>query len=406
MISMEFTLNRIGDLCNSSCSGGTPKSTQPAYYEGGTIPWLTTSEVNFNDIYDTDNKITQLGLEKSSAKFIPVNSVIVAMYGVTAGRSAINKIPLTTNQACCNLQINEKKANYRYVYYYLMMQSNQLNKLANGGAQQNLNSIIIKKFKILIPSLENQIKIAKVLNSYDQLIENNNKRIKLLESMAEELYKEWFVKKKENCSVKKLGVLMKDYFNGGWGKDTLESKEKNKGYVIRGTDIPDILNSCYDNIPLRYHSNNDIKNKQLEENDIIMELSNGNINNIGRTLLITTDMLKKYKNLMRASFCKTMRFNSKKDSLSALLLIRYLQDSGKMFFYKNTGTNGINNFNFKRFLRQDIYILDDDIFSKVCNLYELANNYRQRNYNLSLQRDSLLPRLMSGKLSVEGKEVI
>lgn len=269
-----------------------------------------------------------------------------------------------------------------------------------------------RHFKLLrktyIPDLDinHQKQIVTVLNNYDQLIENNSKRIELLESMAEELYKEWFVNTRNTCEIKKLSELMKDYFNGGWGKEKLETKEKNEGYVIRGTDIPDILNSCFDNIPHRYHSDNDIRNKQLEENDIIMELSNGNINNIGRTLLINKELLEKYNNLMCASFCKTMRFNNKKDSLSTLLLIRYLQNSGKMFFYKNTGTNGINNFNFKRFLKQDIYILDDDIFCEVSNLYELADNYRQKNYNLTKQRDSLLPRLMSGKLSVEGKEVI
>ena len=189
---MEYV--KIGDICTKVCSGGTPSSGNPSYYEGGSIPWLNTNEVNFCRIYSTEKKITQLGYENSAAKYIDENSVIVAMYGVTAGKSAIAKKRLTTNQACCNLSIDGKKADYEYVYYYLKLQSETLNKLANGGAQQNLNSKIIKDFKIPLPPLAIQHRIASILSAYDSQIENNQKRIKLLEQMAENLYKEWFVR--------------------------------------------------------------------------------------------------------------------------------------------------------------------------------------------------------------------
>ena len=95
----EWKTYRIGDICKRVCSGGTPKSTEPSYYDGD-IPWLNTKEVNFNRICSTEKHITQSGLENSSAKWIDENSVIVAMYGATAAKVAINAIPLTTNQAC------------------------------------------------------------------------------------------------------------------------------------------------------------------------------------------------------------------------------------------------------------------------------------------------------------------
>lgn len=299
-----------------------------------------------------------------------------------------------------------KTSNMLFSKHFLRFLQPIITNLQRGAAQPHVYAKNVNHLKVEIPAPEIQDKIAKVLENYDQLIENNNKRIQLLEDMAEFLYNEWFIKSNDVCKTTKLADLMKGYFNGGWGKEEQEKNEKNEGYVIRGTDIPDVLNSYYDNVPLRFHSDNDIRNKQLQENDIIMELSNGNINNIGRTLLITKDLLDKYGNLMCASFCKTMRFKNNKDSMSALLLIRYLQNSGKMFFYKNTGTNGINNFNFKRFLKQDIYLLDDNVYLRIKDAYALASKYRQENYNLMKQRDSLLPRLMSGKLSVEGKEVI
>ena len=98
----EWKEYKIGDLCKRVCSGGTPKSTVASYYDGN-IPWLNTKEVSFNGIHHTEKKITQEGLDNSSAKWIEENSVVVAMYGATAGKCAITKIPLTTNQACCNV---------------------------------------------------------------------------------------------------------------------------------------------------------------------------------------------------------------------------------------------------------------------------------------------------------------
>ncbi len=190
---MEWKITNIGSLCNRVCSGGTPKSTNNAYYNGN-IPWLNTKEVNFNRIYDTEKNITQLGLENSSAKWISENSVIVAMYGATAGKVAITKIPITTNQACCNLSINSEIADYNFVYYFLCSKFYELSSLANGGAQQNLNAQIIKDFPIKIPvNLSDQRKIAGILSALDSKIENNNKINANLESQAQALFKSWFV---------------------------------------------------------------------------------------------------------------------------------------------------------------------------------------------------------------------
>ncbi|MDR9443094.1 MAG: restriction endonuclease subunit S, partial [Schleiferiaceae bacterium] len=115
----EWTKSNIGAICKKVTSGGTPKVNVKEYYENGHIPWLNTKEVKFNNIWDTEKKITELALENSAAKMIPENSVIVAMYGATAGKVAVNKLPLSTNQACCNLIIDEALADYRFIYYNL-----------------------------------------------------------------------------------------------------------------------------------------------------------------------------------------------------------------------------------------------------------------------------------------------
>ncbi len=171
---MEYNKIDIQYICSNICSGGTPKSTITEYY-GGNIPWLNTKEINFNRISETEKTITDEGLNNSSAKWIPAKSVIVAMYGATAGKTAITQIPLTTNQACCNLTIDSAKADYRFVYYALYNDYTYLASLANGGAQQNLNAQQIKDFEIPFPSLKEQKYIANILSSLDDKIELNRR---------------------------------------------------------------------------------------------------------------------------------------------------------------------------------------------------------------------------------------
>jgi len=143
---------------------------------------------------DTEVKITEEGLDRSSAKWVQENSVIVAMYGNSAGRAAVNRIPLTTNQACCNLCIDSSKADYRFVYYRLLLDYGVLHQMAKGAAQNNLNAGQIKTYTIRAPFVAEQEHIADVLSAYDDLIENNRRRMTLLENTAREIYREWFIR--------------------------------------------------------------------------------------------------------------------------------------------------------------------------------------------------------------------
>lgn len=156
----------LGEVSKIS-SGGTPKTGISEYYNGN-IPWLRTQEVNFNDIWDTEIKITTAGLKNSSAKIIPANCVIVAMYGATVGRVGINKIPLTTNQACANLCVDENVLNYRFVFHYLCSQYEYIKSLGT-GSQTNINAKIVKNIKIPIPPLPEQEKITAILDKFDTL---------------------------------------------------------------------------------------------------------------------------------------------------------------------------------------------------------------------------------------------
>ena len=191
----EWKKVKLGEICERVTSGGTPKANVSSYYNPPTIPWLKTKEVNYCRITETENYISEEGLKNSSAKIISPNSVIIAMYGQgdTAGRVAINKIPLATNQACCNLTIDKSKADYEFIYYQLCTLYDKLVSLKAGAAQPNLNARIIKNLEIIMPSLPIQHRIASILSRYDSLIENYQKQIKLLGEAAQRLYKEWFI---------------------------------------------------------------------------------------------------------------------------------------------------------------------------------------------------------------------
>ncbi|MDB1226368.1 restriction endonuclease subunit S [Bifidobacterium bifidum] len=157
----------IQDICIRICSGGTPSSKRHDYYDGN-VPWLRTQDIDFNVINQTSATISDEGLRNSAAQWIPANCVIVAMYGATAAKVAVNSIPLTTNQACCNLQIDETKADVRYVFHWLSNEYEHLKALGE-GSQSNINAKKVKSYPISLPPLEEQRRIVSILDRFDKL---------------------------------------------------------------------------------------------------------------------------------------------------------------------------------------------------------------------------------------------
>ena len=170
---------RIGDVFET-CAGGTPLKSQKDYYEGGNIPWLRSGEVCKKYITETERFITQKGMENSSAKMYPMNTVVVAMYGATAAQVGILKIETTSNQAVCGILPNPNFIP-EYVYYWFVNIKKELASQAQGGAQPNISQIKIKN--ILIPrlNLDEQRRIVSYLDSSFKLIDEiKNKALKSL----------------------------------------------------------------------------------------------------------------------------------------------------------------------------------------------------------------------------------
>ncbi len=189
-----WQVRSIGDVCTKVTSGGTPLTSRADFYLNGTIPWLKTKEINQRRIYSTENYITELGVENSSAKMVPANTVTVAMYGdgQTAGRVGLTKVPLTTNQACCNLIVNEELADPEFVFYLLRGSYDELVARKTGSGQQNLNARLIKSFEFSAPPVDEQRAIASTLACLDDKIDLLHRQNLTLEAMAETLFRQWF----------------------------------------------------------------------------------------------------------------------------------------------------------------------------------------------------------------------
>lgn len=398
---MEYV--KLGDICTKVCSGGTPTSSNPAYYDGN-IPWLNTNEVNFCNIYSTNKTISEEGLKKSAAKYVPENTVIVAMYGVTAGKCAIAKIPLTTNQACCNLIIDKEKADYCYVYYYLRQQSDSLNKLAIGGAQQNLNALTIKKFKIALPTLPTQKKIASILSAYDRLIENNTRRIRLLEQMAENIYKEWFVRFRfpEHEKVEMINGLPK-----GWkikriadigrietGKTPPMSNRKLYGGDILFVKTPDMHDKMFissTSETLSEDGNNYQLTKLLPTNSIMVSC-------IGTAGIVSINAKPAHTNQQINSII----LNNLEDLEWLYYVCRQMKPTIELF-----GATGatMTNLSKGKFEKLKVVVpkanIRESFHKRIRPYFKEIFTLDQQNTLLTRQRDLLLPRLMSGKLEVK-----
>jgi type I restriction enzyme ecoR124II specificity protein len=162
----------LGEVCKKIYSGGTPKTGQSEYWENGTIPWMSSGEVNLGTIYATEKFISDAGLKNSSAKFVPENSIVMALagQGKTRGKVARTRISLTTNQSLAALVFNTNMVNPDYAYHFLNTQYEKLREISSGeGVRGGLNLQMISNYKIPIPPLPEQEKIVAILDKFDTL---------------------------------------------------------------------------------------------------------------------------------------------------------------------------------------------------------------------------------------------
>lgn len=171
-----WAIKKIKD-CYNTCSGGTPNREKAEYYINGNIPWIKTGEIQDSIILDTEEKITSDALKHSSAKLLPQNSLLMAMYGVNIGKLGILTKQMSCNQAACAFLPNDENNTFYYLFFYLKSIREYLLNIGFGAAQQNLSQTLIKNIRIILPSKD-------IINCFEQKINRLYKQIEILQRQS------------------------------------------------------------------------------------------------------------------------------------------------------------------------------------------------------------------------------
>ena len=225
---------KLGELYKIT-SGGTPSRTHSEYYEDGTIPWVKTGDLKDKYLFETDEKISQLGLENSSARIYLKNTVLLAMYGATIGATSILKIDAATNQACAAFSPREDTLP-EYLYAFLESQKDKFIKDAVGGAQPNLSAGYLKTIEFKLPSLEQQTRITRNLSKIDELLLLRKQQIAKLDELVKARFFEMFGEISDNsmnwdCFT--IGKLISTIESGWSGNGKQREKHADEIAVLK-----------------------------------------------------------------------------------------------------------------------------------------------------------------------------
>jgi type I restriction enzyme, S subunit len=175
-------LLKLGEIFKIT-SGGTPSRDNPDFYNNGTIPWIKTGDLKQKYIEEGSEQITELALEKSSAKIFPIGTVLIAMYGATIGATSILNIEAATNQACAAL-LPIDKVLPEYLYYFFKVNKEKIINMGVGGAQPNISASILKEMSFPLQSIEIQRTIVNILDKAQELIDKRKAQIEALDELV------------------------------------------------------------------------------------------------------------------------------------------------------------------------------------------------------------------------------
>jgi type I restriction enzyme S subunit len=427
-ISREGTYRLKLGLFKPRCtSGGTPLRSNPNFYQNGTIKWIKTKELNDYYVDDSEEKITEEALEKSSAKLFPPNTVLMAMYGdgKTITSLGILRTEAATNQACCALIADPEICHYLYLFYALKYHRPDFIQLATGGAQRNLSGTLIRNFALRVPPLPEQRAIARILGSLDDKIEANRRMNETLEAMARAIFKSWFVDfdpvraRAEGFAPAGMDVetaaLFPDGFEenelweipNGWkvvrlsdicstqyGYTESASDQPIGPHFLRVTDINKQNWIDWEKVPYCRISDKDFEKYRLRIGDIIV----ARMADPGKSAIIESNI---------AAVFASYLVRLKMESLSHSYYVYGFLKSAKYTDYVEGAKSGSvqANMNAKIITDIDLVLPDQDVLNafleKMLPLrMRLLSNIRESNI-ISEIRNNLLLNLISGEVSVK-----
>ena len=365
--------------------------------------------------YVTEEKARSL--HRSIAKR---NDVVVTISG-TLGQIAYIPFDSKYEEYLCSqrqfrVSFDTTKVYVPYLVFYFHTYEGQ-NKILSFANQVGVPALSqpLKNFRqieISIPMLEEQKKIASIIESINGKIERNTAINDNLEQQAKALFRKWFIDSSDRSQWKSgtFSDIIMSTLNGDWGKEYPSGNNIKKVYCVRGADIPDVKAGNKGKMPTRYILPKNYAIKKLETGDIVVEISGGSpTQSTGRCTAITQSLLDRYDSgMVCTNFCKAIKPLSGY-SMFVYYYWQYLYDKGVFFSYEN-GTTGIKNLDFSSFLETEPITLppferiaDFDAYCQTNFDHIFANG--KQSEQLSLLRDALLPELMSGELDVSAIEL-
>lgn len=406
---MEFINVKLSDI-GEVVGGATPSTKNPDNYDGD-IAWITPKDLaGYNKVYISkgERNITEMGFKSCSTKILPKNSVLFSSRA-PIGYVAISANDLCTNQGFKSIIPNDK-IDYKFLYYLLKHNKDYISSKGSGSTFKEVSGSVMKGIELSIPkNINDQKKISKVLFDIDKKKELNNEINNNLFELLKQEFREKFYNKKEKDSY--LRDYISETIGGDWGKSAPEGNNNTMVYCVRGADIPSMEYGNKGNAPIRYILEKNYKNKKLDPNNIIIEISGGSpTQSTGRTAFITKSILDMYDSpLLCTNFCRAIE--AKSDILAPFVYLNLkLMYDDDIFFNWENGTTGIKNLALNDLLNNLKVKTPDEMMLK--NFYLLFNNIMNKisnnsNENIKLEqlRDTLLPKLMNGEIDLDNIEI-
>lgn len=408
----EKMLKELGTII----TGNTPPTVNRDYY-GDKYKFIKPTDMTegLRYVFKTEEMLSELAYERYKKSIIPSNTPCVVTIGSLGKKMCLTNEPSFTNQAVNSILVNSENDG-RFIYYLMKLMLPTVKHLSSGTAsgRENVSKSSFSNIKVKVPPLSTQQKIADILSAYDDLIENNNRRIELLEQAAQQLYKEWFVRFRfpghekvhftkgipDGWEEIQLGEVVD--IRGGKrlpaGKNLTNIPTKYPYIKIKDMTRNKYLIKNYDFEYVDEETRHEIKNYTTQTNDIIISI----VGTIGLVNIIDESLNNASLTENCVKFINIKQVN--KNYLYYLLTSEY--GKGEI----NSGTVGATQpklplYNIKRIklLKPEGYLLTE--FDRIVYNFDIETiSLQSQNQNLIKQRDLLLPRLMSGKLEVsDGK---
>ncbi len=383
---MKCKLSEVMDLIG----GGTPKTSKPEYWNGN-IPWLSVKDFNndFRYVYKTEKSITQLGLQESSTKLLQRGDVIISARG-TVGEIATIPFAMAFNQSCYGLRAKKGMVTSDYLYYLIKHNISVLKKNTHGSVFDTITRNTFDNIEVEIPSIKIQQKISSILNDYDKKIELNNSINNNLEQQAQVIFKTEFLSLKALPSGWRQATLIDiaDYLNGLAMQKYRPSGNEIGIPVLK---IKELRQGCCDNNSELCSPN--IKNEYIiHDGDVIFSWSGsllvdfwcGGICGLNQHLFKVT--------------------SSKYDKWFYYAWTKHHLDH---FIYIATDkATTMGHINRDELAKAEVFIPHEADYRRIGALlqpiYDLIISNRIENKRLALLRDTILPKLISGKLDTSG----